>query len=180
MFSSWHKANQPVKPLASKSKPSKRAGTSFLKNQNLLQRIMFPSCLKIYCIYDLTDHVQKPTIPISGGIVSETWENIPSNLTSIHPLPPFSSYNTSPHRKTINRWVGWEQLSVRAARHLGKQASLLWFPGWREEGRPQLDCPSHWVEPEKLDKNHCYLSLSSSNLLAAHTSSHKSGHTNWE
>lgn len=91
--------------------------------------------------------------------------------------PPFS-YNTSPHRKIINRWVGWERLPARAARHLGKQASLLWFPCWREEGRPQLDCPSHWVEPEKLDWNYRYLSLPSPHLLDLHTSFNKSGHTN--
>lgn len=53
----------------------------------------------------------------------------------LHPTPPFSSYHTSPHRKTINRWVGWEQLPARAARYLGKQASLLWFPGWKGRGQ---------------------------------------------
>lgn len=74
-----------MKPLASKSKPSEITWTFFFLNQNLLQRIMFPTCFLIYCIYDFTDHVQKPTIPVSGGIVSKTWENIPSNLTSIHP-----------------------------------------------------------------------------------------------
>lgn len=52
------------------------------------------------------------------------------------PPSPFSSYDTSPHRKIINRWVGWERLPVRAARHLSKQASLLWFPGQR--GREQV------------------------------------------
>jgi len=96
------------------------------------------------------------------------------------PLPPFSSYNTSPHRKIINRWVGWEQLPARAARHLGKQASLLRFPGKEEEGKPQLDCHSHSLEPEKPDKNHRYLSLSCQDLLALHTYVHKSGHTNQE
>lgn len=91
--------------------------------------------------------------------------------------PPFSCYNTSPHRKIINRWVGWEQLPARAARYLGKQASLLWFPGWREEDRPQLDCPSHWEEPEKPDKIHRYLSLLSLSYQL-YTPSHKSEHTN--
>lgn len=62
-----------------------------------------------------------------GRIFPPTWP--------LYTPTPFSSYNTSPHRKTINRWVGWEQFSARAARHLGKQASPLWFPGWREGGQ---------------------------------------------
>lgn len=95
-------------------------------------------------------------------------------LTSSNPPSPtpqlFFSYNTSPHRKIINRWVGWERLPVRAARHLGKQASPLGFPWTKDGGRPQLDCDSRSSEPEKLDQNHRYLSLSCQDLLELHSS----------
>lgn len=93
-----------------------------------------------------------------------------------------SSYNTGPHRKIINRWVGWEQLPVRAAKHLGKQASLFWFPGWKEEGMSELDRPSEWAEPEKLDRNHRYLSVSSPVSSSTHPLAQVCTHKprNWE
>lgn len=152
----------------------KRKGLVLHQHCRILTKIccrehMFPSSLQIYlCLVHIkTSSKSLEILSMKHGRIFPT--------PTPHPL--FSCYNTSPHRKIINRWVGWERLPARTARYLGKQASLLWFPGWREEDRPQLDCPSHWVELEKPDRNHRYLSLSSPNYQL-HTPFHKSGHTN--
>lgn len=111
----------------------------------------------------------------------ESWGNVLYILvSSTHAPLSFSSYNTSPHRKIINRWVGWEQLPVRASMQLGKQESVLWFPCSKQGGQASAWLLIHYPEPEKLVRNHRYLSLLSQDLLYTSTPLYKSGHINVE
>lgn len=98
-----------------------------------------------------------------SSIVNETWENIPSNLTyHLNPLPFLLLQHKSlqENNKQMSRMGTVPSESCQALR----QASLLRFPGKNREGRPELDSPRRGLEPEKPDKNHRYLSLSSQDL----------------
>lgn len=130
MLSSWRKANQPVEqsrhltePLTSKSKSSKIKGLYYYTN-----RISHKIYYSLICLWLV--HFKKHISHFQWNMGEYSL-----HLDLHYPPSPFSAYNTSPHRKIINRWVGWERLPVRAARHLSKQASLLWFPGWRGRGQ---------------------------------------------
>lgn len=93
--------------------------------------------VSIRYIYDLT-YSKTHRFSLWGCYQWNTGEY--SLRLDLYTPPPFPSYNTGPHWKIINRWVGWEQLPGESSQVLRQAGIAAVVP--RLEGRRQA---SAWL-----------------------------------
>ncbi len=119
------------------SKPTSGAVWALHKTKLCYRYIqhMFSSSLQMYL---WLVHVQKPIIPVSRGIVNETCENIPSNLTSIP--PSFLLLQHKPSQENNKQMSGMGTAPSESSQVLRQAGITALVP--RLEGRGQA---SAWL-----------------------------------